>query len=181
MDEQQYRAKQYATFQRLGTTPSDWDFTGEIRELRDEEGRAAGTCQLCMHSPIVWQFVLASDKSTSTLGVGSECINTFPLASAGPMKGKSEVALDLARQKMRDAKKVNRIIGWLRKPPYNMSYADAKLLTDRIPIWLRKDHNGDLGLDIKLKNNRGYGYVWSSLYPDRAEKLLRQIKASRVV
>ncbi len=173
--EQQYRRRQWETFNNLGTKPSDWTFTGEMREVRDEEGKPCGTCELCRHSPIAYKFYLASVESK--LGVGSECVVNFPLANkAHGIEGESEIGLKEAKRAAARAKKAHQVLGWLMKDPFNLSYKDAKAITSRFALTLRKDHLGVLGLDKQVSNRPYYGFAWSRVRPDWVKKTLQQIE-----
>jgi hypothetical protein len=74
-----YRNRQYETFQMIGSVPEDWRWDGsEPTENRDSSGAPAGECGLCEKHPIAYEFTLVKKADSMTrLIVGSECVHTF--------------------------------------------------------------------------------------------------------
>jgi hypothetical protein len=86
-----YERRMGATFRKLGTKPSEWDFTGTTKDLRDQGGKANGVCELCGKNPIGDGFEIRHRTKGITLILGSECIGNYVYADVSVSDAKRAV------------------------------------------------------------------------------------------
>jgi hypothetical protein len=61
----------------ISSALTEWMYTGEMHDLE----KPTGTCELCNHPDIRYQFNIKNTHNHNELIVGSECINKFEIKS----------------------------------------------------------------------------------------------------
>ena len=111
-----------------GQVLQEWVPTGEVRDTDFE-----GACELCSHTPLRWQYQIESTKTSSTLWIGSRCLQNI-YGETAKLEGRDEEqARKEARSEIREAKK---------------TYGKHKILEALRSLW-------------KLENSDFQGTIWS--------------------
>lgn len=119
-----YEKRMGSTFRARGTVPSDWSFTGFVKQYGE---KAMGSCQLCGHTPISQGFEIMTKDGNGRLLVGSECIGNYVYADVSDPKRKAEKEAFVEKAHM--AAKTGKVIGMLVKQT-GVSFEDATRLAE---------------------------------------------------
>jgi hypothetical protein len=123
---QDYNARMYATFEALGTKPSEWKWDGQDpKENRGFGGAPAGACQLCGKHPIAYEYTIVNTAKGLRLIVGSECVANY--VEAAPYGDKRKAKDEMQRLMM-----LNKMTNFLVEKNGLLTYETARERADEM-------------------------------------------------